>query len=97
MRVRVSTKVNLRFVHLWCISPFGRRYFSSNATGAQKTVPSINHGILKAMPIALPPLSEQNNLVAKVHELIALCEQLGLRDTLKSKLLEATLREALAS
>ena len=44
------------------------------ATGtAQKTVPLSG---LRQMPIALPPLAEQHRIVAKVDELMALCDRL---------------------
>ena len=76
MRVRVSPLVNLRFVHLAAISPPARAYFSENASGAQATMPKINQTILISLPIPLPPLTEQHQIVAKVDELRTLCDQL---------------------
>jgi type I restriction enzyme S subunit len=72
---------------------------AENATGAQETMPKINQGMLVNLPIPLPPISEQHRIVAKVDELMALCDQ--LEDSLvegeqtRSKLLEAVLHEAL--
>ena len=49
------------------------------ATGtAQKTVPLSG---LRQMPIALPPLAEQHRIVAKVDELMALCDRLEAEQT----------------
>lgn len=52
-------------------------YAEKIATGiAQKTVPLTG---LRKMPIPLPPLNEQQHIVAKVEQLIALCDKLKSR------------------
>lgn len=55
---------------------------------------------LKNVKIPLPPLAEQNRIVAKVDELMALCDlletQLTTSQTESSRLLEAVLHQALA-
>ncbi len=60
---------------------------------------NINLGILNQVLIPLPPLAEQRRIVAKVDELMALCDELeaGLTTTATGRLqlLEATLQEAL--
>ena len=38
--------------------------------------PRVNMSIVRGYPIPLPPLAEQHRIVAKVDELMALCEQL---------------------
>lgn len=52
-------------------------------------------------PIPLPPFAEQHRIVAKVDDLMALCDRLeaALRsaDTTRARLLEALLHEALDS
>ncbi len=54
---------------------------------------------LRAVPIPLPPLAEQHRIVAKVDELIDLCDQLEQQlsqaDQQRRRLLEALLAEAL--
>ena len=61
---------------------------------------NINLEILRAVLIPLPPLAEQNRIVAKVDELLALCDQLETQltttETDSRRLLEAVLRDALA-
>lgn len=99
MRVRVSQRMSTRFVHLWCLAPFARMYLTSNATGAQKTMPKINQGTLRVMPIAIPPFGEQERIVAKVDALMRLCDQLqvSLSSAADSRrhLLDALLAETL--
>jgi type I restriction enzyme S subunit len=61
---------------------------------------NINLEILTQVLIPLPPLAEQRRIVAKVDELIALCDRLeaslATADETRRRLLEALLAEALA-
>lgn len=61
--------------------------------------PTLNVGLIEQTPIPLPPLAEQHRIVAKVDELMALCDQLqtSLTDTAatRRRLLDALLAEAL--
>ena len=62
--------------------------------------PTLNISLIEATPIPLPPLAEQHRIVAKVDELMALCDQLEQQlsqaEQGRRGLLEAVLREALA-
>jgi type I restriction enzyme S subunit len=61
---------------------------------------SLSVGKIRPIAIPLPPLAEQRRIVAKVEELMALCDrleaQLTTGQTESRRLLEATLHEALA-
>jgi len=61
--------------------------------------PKMNQAKMNSIPIALPPLAEQHRIVAKVDELMALCDQLEQQlsqaDQQRRRLLEAVLEEAL--
>jgi len=99
IRVRISPRVNLRYIHLAALAPPARCYFSEKATGAQETMPKINQSTLLSLPVALPPRLEQDRIVAKVDELMALCTQLETillkGDEARGRLLEALIHEAL--
>jgi type I restriction enzyme S subunit len=100
MKVRVSEHICLEYAHLASISPPARDFFSVNASGAQATMPKINQTTLVSLPIPLPPLAEQHRIVAKVDELMGLCDRLEASltaaDATRRRLLDALLAEALA-
>ncbi len=75
-----------------------QRYF----TEATRTLaqPTLNVSLIEKTPIPLPPLAEQHRIVAKVDELMAVCDaleaQLGAAQTESRRLLESLLNRALA-
>jgi type I restriction enzyme S subunit len=62
-------------------------------------MPKINQGILRSLPVPLPPLAEQHRIVEKVDALMAICDRLeaalATADTTRAGLLEALLHDAL--
>jgi type I restriction enzyme S subunit len=62
--------------------------------------PGLSRNEVYVLPIAIPPFAEQHRIVAKVDELMVLCDQLEAalkeREILHRRLLEAVLQEALA-
>lgn len=69
--------------------------------GKGGTQQNISQTILKAHTIRIPPLAEQGRIVAKVDQLMALCDELEaqLREgaSTRSRLLEAVIHEALTA
>ena len=79
-------------------SRYAFNYATRIATGiAQKTIPLTG---LRRLPIPLPPLAEQHRIVAKVDELMALCDDLKTRlqdaQTTQTQLADAIVKQAVA-
>lgn len=80
-------------------SPYVRKYLGGSAVGA--TMQNLNQSILLKMSIGLPPLAEQRRIVAKVDELMALCDRLEASlvrgEETRGRLVEAVLYDTLNS
>ena len=81
------------FLVLLIGSPFGQGYLGGAAVGT--TMQNLNQTILLRMRFGLPPLAEQHRIVAKVDELMALCDRLEAaraeRETRRDRLTSASL------
>jgi hypothetical protein len=81
----------------WLSAPF-QSILDNTATGL--TAKGIKAAKLKRLPVAIPPLSEQIRIVAKVKELMTLCDrlesQLTTAKTESGSLLEAVLHQSQA-
>jgi len=86
-----------RFFFFTLMSPIFQEAVLTNSTGT--AVKGIKAAKLKRIRVPLPPLSEQQRIVAKVDELMAVCDRLEARlataQTEAIRLLEAVLHEAL--
>jgi type I restriction enzyme S subunit len=86
------------WVVLYANSDPGRKFFE-DCSKQTTNLASINMTQLRSCPLPLPPLAEQHRIVAKVDELMALCDQLEQQlsqaDQQRRRLLEALLAEAL--
>jgi type I restriction enzyme S subunit len=65
---------------LWLDMNYIRYYLMSNITlirgKGQGVIPEIDRGSVLNMAFPLPPLAEQKRIVAKLEELLPLCERL---------------------
>jgi type I restriction enzyme S subunit len=72
----------------------------TNEMNQNTGVPTLGKAKTERLPIPLPPLSEQHRIVAKVDELMALCDRLeaslSASAATRPRLLDALLAEALA-
>jgi type I restriction enzyme S subunit len=75
----------------------GRDELVERAYGSGK--PGLNLDNIRSLSVPLPPLAEQHRIVAKVDELMALCDRLEASlqqaDEHRRRLLEALLHQAL--
>ena len=85
-----------RFLVTLLGSPYVREYLDGSAVGA--TMQNLNQSILLNLVIGLPPLAEQQRIVAKVDKLMKLCDRLEgsveTGDHERALLLEALLYRA---
>lgn len=99
IRIRVNSAASPEFVALALNAGFSRDCVEAAKSGMAVMQMNISQDKLKAVPIPLPPLAEQHRIVARVDELMALCDQLeaslAAADTANARLLDAILHEAL--
>ena len=96
--LKPAKAINLRFLATLLASPLIYDQASGSTTGAAQ--PTVALRPLRNFVAPLPPLAEQNRIVAKVDQLMALCDALeaGLctAEATRRRLLDALLAEALA-
>lgn len=96
--IRPSCCVDPEYLERAIRSPMGQEQIWASVKAAAQPCLYINR--IKSMYIPLPPLAEQHRIVAKVDELMSLCDRLeasltAAADT-RRRLLDALLHEALA-
>ena len=95
--VPIAKEISGPYMVYLMLSPYFWDHIQNNLRGIAYT--GLNLGILRALPVPLPPLAEQHRIVAKVEELMGLCDQLKANlsnggDT-RRRLLNALLHHAL--
>ena len=87
-----------RFVHLGILSPLVQRLVWGRQVGM--AIEGLSKKVLEQFEFPVPPLNEQHRIVARVGELMTLCDQLKacLNDaqTIQSQLTDAVVDNALA-
>jgi type I restriction enzyme S subunit len=98
MKIKPVEFVSGKFLYRVLSSPYCREYFRKNATGAQKSMPKINQGVVSGSLVPLPPLAEQQAIVAKVERLLAVVDELAGQNLAAqghaNQLMQAVLKEA---
>lgn len=69
-----SEGICVEFIQKMFSTTHVRSYLTGESIGT--TMSNLNHSILKKTPIPLPPLAEQKRIVAKLEELLPLCDEL---------------------
>ncbi|MCY4388085.1 MAG: restriction endonuclease subunit S [Desulfurellaceae bacterium] len=87
------------FLYNLLLSSHSRNTFSNAAAGA--VVQNLNADKVRQLPVPLPPLAEQHRIVAKVDELMAVCDRLETarkeREATRDRLVTASLARLNAS
>lgn len=76
VRFDLSKHVNKYFINIANGSDFSRSYYMSNASGTSSSMKNVSRQVMAELPIPLPPLPEQHRIVARVDQLMALCDTL---------------------
>jgi type I restriction enzyme S subunit len=96
-RFSVHSQACARFALHYLNSPTAQEFAAAHHHGM--TLTRIGLGNFRRIPFPLPPLPEQHRIVAKVDELMALCDQIETQLTTTQSesrhLLEAILHETL--
>jgi type I restriction enzyme, S subunit len=91
--IRVAFDGLQAFLHLLILSPYFQSFIFAEQTGAGRG--GLPKNRMDKIPVALPPLGEQQRIVAKVNDLMALCDQLesarSNREMLRDRLATASL------
>ena len=53
-----------------------REYYAETASGTSPSMKNVSREAIYRLPIPIPPLEEQHRIVAKVGELMAVCDEL---------------------
>src|SRR4029077_1275325 len=78
--IKIPTKfLNPKYVVLWLNSPEGRNNSTIRTYGKGASQGNLNLGLIRTFKIPIPPLAEQHRIVAKVDELMTLCDELEAR------------------
>lgn len=97
MIIRPGDILDRRFAYLYLISPAARSQLLRFDNGTAQ--PNLSSGNVKKYMIAVPPLAEQHRIIAKVDDLMALCDRLdsslAATAATRRRLLDALLNEAL--
>ena len=72
--MKPNAALYVEYVSLLFRTPYAKHYLGGESVGT--TMSNLNHKILSKMPVPIPPLAEQKRIVAKIEELLPLCERL---------------------
>ena len=79
MRCRANNRVTPKFLYLALSWEKTRTYLRKRATGTAGSMPKINQQVLLTVPISLPSLMEQEEIVHRVEALFKIADQIERR------------------
>jgi type I restriction enzyme S subunit len=97
--VKPFNKISSNYLQFWLNSPTGIQSAISFTTGSGSSQGNLNVEKVRSFLIPIPPLHEQEQIVAKLEELMKFCDSLeqSIKESqgYNEKLLQQVLREAL--
>lgn len=76
VRLEIADGVNRHYVNMYNASRFARNYYERVAGGTSSSMKNVSREQILDLEVPLPPLVEQDGIVAKFNELIDLCDRL---------------------
>jgi type I restriction enzyme S subunit len=76
VRLKLTSICDRRYVNFVNSSAFAREYYGRVAAGTSSSMKNVSREQILGLLIPLPPLAEQHRIVAKVDQLMVLCDQL---------------------
>jgi type I restriction enzyme S subunit len=99
IRFKLHHHIDGEYLNLMNNSQISRDYYNRVAGGTSSSMKNVSREQIRNLLVALPPLEEQRRIVAKVDELMALCDQLKVRlndaQTTQLQLADALTKQAL--
>jgi len=100
IRFAISPRISSQYLCLVNNSRFSRDYYARVAGGTSSSMKNVSREQIRKLIVALPPLAEQHRIVAKVDELMALCDALKAHiqdaQTTQTHLADASVEQAVA-
>ncbi len=93
--IRAGASIIPKFLEMILNSPYIREIARDQTTGG--AAPRVNVSTIRSYPIPVPPLEEQRLIIGKVDELMALIDQLEVRQQERNKLADAFAKACIAS
>ncbi|WP_282338546.1 restriction endonuclease subunit S [Pseudomonas sp. PS02288] len=79
VRLRLTKLCDAHYLNLVNSATHARQYYARVAGGTSSSMKNVSREQILSLPIAVPPLLEQHRIVAKVDQLMSLCDQLKAR------------------
>lgn len=79
IRFVLSNNVSPNYLSLVNNSESSRNYYARVAGGTSSSMKNVSRHQIQMLVVALPPLKEQNRIICKVSQLMALCDRLKAR------------------
>ena len=80
MRLHLMPEISVDYIDFVLKAPPCRSYYQESASGSSLSMPKINQSTVRNTVIPLPPLAEQQRIVDRVNELLAVCDELKRRN-----------------
>ncbi|HGW6028258.1 TPA: restriction endonuclease subunit S [Klebsiella quasipneumoniae] len=76
MKVRANNRIITEYLHYCLLSEDTREYFRRNASGTTGNMPKINQGTVSTVPLKLPSLPEQIEIVRRAENIFNFSESI---------------------